>query len=88
MASAVQGVFRVHTVESMSMGSTEWRSAAFIHHGEESRPVEWIADAGRSTNRDEARRQAIAAGVALVATLDPSRSRAKMFADLGLHEAD
>lgn len=53
-------------------GDSVWTSTAYVYHVHRSGPLLEIENAGRAEDRGTARQQAVAAGLAAIAELDPT----------------
>ncbi len=74
-AASVLGLcddFHVETLEMQVSDSSMWTSTVYIFHVRRSGPLLTIENAGRAEYRDDARRQAVAAGLAAIADIDPA----------------
>ncbi|MCE4552635.1 hypothetical protein E1J26_19680 [Xanthomonas hortorum pv. vitians] len=69
------GEFRVDTMASRAPADSHWNTTAFIYHRDQVQPVATLEKAGRAEDRDDAHRQAVVAGRALIAELDPKNYR-------------
>lgn len=69
------GEFRVETMASKAPGGACWSATAFVYHRDQSQAIATLEQAGRGEDRDEANRQAVIAGRALIAELDPRNYR-------------
>lgn len=61
--------YRIRTAEAVHLSDGQWRATAFIHEGENERPIKILLHAGRSRERESARLQAIAAAQEVVESL-------------------